>query len=241
MPTLALMQNWRDRGSFEIQFSILIILTTFIYILYSNNKKFLSILILTFFIFTVSNAYFVNFEKLAINTNKKNVKYNLEKNTKEILNIISNSPIKKKHDVILLVSESYVNQKTMRYYGFDNDNQLLFLEENGFTIYHDNYTLGPSTRMSLTRMLNITSDLEYNSAEYLAGNNFVADALSKAGYQTIAIYYTDDFYRKVNPVWDQLIPKRNLEPFDLLKAVAEVSSDMILKEKLLKNLNMKII
>ena len=80
----------------------------------------------------------------------------------------------------------------MRYYGFDNDNQLLFLEENGFTIYHDNYT-GPNTRMSLTRMLNITSDLEYNSAEYLAGNNFVADALSKAGYQTIAIYYTDDF------------------------------------------------
>ncbi|MCT7523249.1 YidC/Oxa1 family membrane protein insertase [Aliarcobacter cryaerophilus] len=215
MPTLALMQNWHKIGSFKIQFPILFILIALIYILYSNNKKLLSIFISVFFIFTITNA-FLNKENLAENQNK----YYLDNNHKNILDVISKNPIKNKNDVIFLIYESYVNEETMNYYGFDNSNQVSFLKEKGFKIYDKNYSIGPGSLASMSRAMNISREVSgQNIREYTAGNNFVVDILSKDGYKKIGIVHSDSYFSGTNPSWDLIFPKR--KSFDLLKAVKE--------------------
>lgn len=56
-------------------------------------------------------------------------------------------------DVFLLVYESYSNQETMDFYGYDNSEQIDYLLDQGFAIYDGIYTVGPTSLESMARVL----------------------------------------------------------------------------------------
>jgi hypothetical protein len=189
MPILSLKYNWSSRvGSLTILFTILFLTIVILYILYSNNKKFLSILTSIFFIFTILNSFYINFDEIKKKKVTSKKSYYSSDNHKYILDAVAKSSIEIKHDIIFLVYESYVNQETMSHYGINNSKQISFLEEKNFKIYEKNYSLGAATYSSLSRALNLSSDLgNFKAKNYTAGSNFLSDILSKNGYKTYGV------------------------------------------------------
>jgi hypothetical protein len=62
---------------------------------------------------------------------------------------------KQRPDIFLLIYDSYVPDKVLRHYGFDNSDQNKFLEERGFKIYPDVYTVAVRTQPSMSRFLSM--------------------------------------------------------------------------------------
>ena len=224
MPILSLKYNWSSRvGSLTILFTILFLTIVILYILYSNNKKFLSILTSIFFIFTILNSFYTNFDEIKKKKVTSKKSYYSSDNHKYILDAVAKSSIEIKHDIIFLVYESYVNQETMSHYGINNSKQISFLEEKNFKIYEKNYSLGATTYSSISRALNLSSDLgNFKAKNYTAGSNFLSDILSKNGYKTYGVVQSKKTFRgEMVPVWDEYFPDTNLLPFDLFKGVSE--------------------
>lgn len=222
MPALALTQNWSGSGSFVIQFLTLLLSIICLFLFYLINKKLLSILVTIFFIFTVSNSFLINKKEVSRNIESSNIEYHSENNHQNILDIISQGSIKKKYDIIYLSYESYPNQETLSYYGFDNSNQISFLKENNFKIYEKNYTIAADTLGSLGRAMNITSSTgKLKLSEYTSGNNFVVKLLSNEGFKSIGIFSNDGYIRGTNPDWDYFFPNEDIEFFNLFGAVTE--------------------
>ena len=73
--------------------------------------------------------------------------------------------------------------ETHNYYGFDNTEQIEFLEELGFKVYHGIYSNGAATASTITKILEIDGELYpphdgpktnfYNP--YLSGNTFATE------------------------------------------------------------------
>ena len=236
MPVLASINNWSSKGSLIILFVILFSLILLIYFLYLKNKKLLLTLVSIFFVFTISNSLYTNLEELKKNkglnskadliSNKKFISkknYHSSDNHRFILEAISNSSIKTKYDIIFMVYESYVNEETMNHYGIDNSEQISFLKEKNFKIYEKNYSIGADTYDSLSRTLNLSSDLgDTRSKNYTAGSNFLTDTLSKAGYKNFGILQSKNaFSGGIVPVWDEYFPDVSDLSLDLFKAVSE--------------------
>jgi YidC/Oxa1 family membrane protein insertase len=223
MPILASTHNWSFRGSLTILFTILFFTTVILYILYSNNKKFLSIITSIFFIFTILNSFYINFDEIKKEKITSKKSYHSSDNHKYILDAITRSSIEIKHDIIFLVYESYVNQETMSHYGIDNSKQISFLKEKNFKIYEKNYTLGSATYSSLSRTLNLSNEIgNFKVKNYTAGSNFLSDILSKNGYKTYGVVQSKKTFRgEMIPVWDEYFPDTNILPFDLFKGVSE--------------------
>jgi uncharacterized membrane protein YgdD (TMEM256/DUF423 family) len=60
-----------------------------------------------------------------------------------------------KPDIYLLVYDSYLPDKVLRFHGIDNSDQNKFLEERGFKIYPDVYTVAVRTQPSMSRVLSM--------------------------------------------------------------------------------------
>ena len=68
-----------------------------------------------------------------------------------------NKTIKYNPDVFILVYDSYSNQETMEGYGYDNQKQIDYLLDDGFSIYDGTYSIGGSSIVSMAHMLEAQS------------------------------------------------------------------------------------
>ena len=190
-------------SQFITQGSYLIFSFLIIYLLYLLNK----VAAYTFAIVFMISGVVVNFYN-----------YNFEKPTKiqnqnkiiEFLNNNNNKIIKKKN-IYILVYESYSNSETLNYYGFDNTNQIDFLEENGFTIYDGIYSVSSSSLASTSRILEINGELSNHARHYVSGNAFVPEIFKKNGYKTIGLFNSSYFLSGSSPInWDEYYPKDDI-------------------------------
>jgi hypothetical protein len=178
MASLSAMYAWSGKGQIWIQ---LIALAVVILIISARKflpeKIFAAAIVIFFSVNTVSGILFKESPKEMTSTVK-----NLS-----VMSVLEGKTIKKKNDVLLIMYEAYQNYETIKHYGFDNSEQMAYLEKNGFHISHGVYSLGAPTEQSLSKMFNIDRDISEHK-KYLAGGGAVHAILEKQGYKTYGVF-----------------------------------------------------
>jgi len=185
MPLLAAHSNWHQEGSLLVQLLLLILIITLLLTLNFISKTIFYVGILVFFVVNVT-ASALGMENVVWRTPEEIDKFPVE-------TTLRGQEIQNKKDVLLLVYESYSNYETMKYYGFDNREQLEFLEDNGFHIYQGVYSLGTPTMPAMSQVFNV--EREASHRRFLAGGGAVHTILNNHGYKTFGIFQNDHFFR----------------------------------------------
>jgi hypothetical protein len=178
MASLSAMYAWSHEGQIWIQLIVLVVV-----ILVLSFRKFIPLkifstaIVLFFSINTVSGVLFKQSSGEMPDKVKK----------LSIISTMEGKTIKKHNDIILLVYEAYQNNETIKHYGFDNSEQMAYLEKNGFNIMHGDYSLGAPTEQSLSKVFNIDRDITEHK-KYLAGGGAVHALLSRQGYKTYGVF-----------------------------------------------------
>ena len=184
----------------------LIISFVVVYLLYIFDKK-LTYLAVIFFMITGMAFNFINYSLGNFYEVKK---------TDRLIDFLSNknNKILKKKNIYILVYESYANLETHKYYGFDNTEQIDFLEKHGFKTYHGIYSSGGSSDSSTSRTLEMDSQLYpagdgFKTNIYfhaLSGNALVPEIFKSNGYTTIGLHHHGFWW--IPPIgWDEHHPK----------------------------------
>ena len=133
----------------------------------------------------------------------------INQKTDKLVNFLNNKDNKiiKKKNIYILVYESYSNLETLEYYGFDNTEQINFLEKNGFKVYHGIYSVGSSSIASTSRILEIDGNLSKHGRYYVSGNAFAPEIFQANGYKTIGLFKSSYFLSASSPIkWDEYHP-----------------------------------
>ncbi len=198
--------NYLLSNLFITQGVYLIISFVIVYLLYLLNKK-LTYLIVIFYMITGIVFNFLNYNLPS--------KANFQKSDRltKFLNNKNNKIIKKKN-IYIIVYESYASLETLNYYGFDNTEQMKFLEELGFKVHHGIYSNGSTTASSISKILEIDGEL-YPSHDgpktkfynpYLSGNTFATEIFKSNGYKTKALF-PHGYYWQPPIGWDDFQPQ----------------------------------
>ncbi len=190
-------------SQFVTQGTYLILSFVVIYILYLLNKKLTYAFVIFFMIngiaFNLYDYYSENVKEVQISEKLNNF---LKKKNNKIVN---------KKNVYILVYESYANNETLNYYGFDNTEQIDFLEENGFTVYNGIYSIGSSSIASTSRILEVDGNLSRHGRHYVSGNAFGPEIFKANGYNSIALFKSSYFLSASSPInWDEYNPKEDV-------------------------------
>ncbi len=188
MSTLASNFKWHGTGNFAIQLAIFTVTTTFLFLLYSIDRKITYWFVVVFFLSnTVRTLVMIHDEQMNISS--------VNITSPRIYSYLVGKQIKSTPDIFLLIYDSYPNEETMLHYGIDNGEQIQFLKEIGFTLYPRTYSVGAASLSSMSRVLHVNKDLHGNIRNYTAGDNSVCNILKSAGYKTIGIFSTNYFFQ----------------------------------------------
>ncbi len=178
MASLAAANGWSGKGIISIQIVILLIVILVLSLLRFIPEKIIIIAIVVFF--TVNTVTGVLFKKSEGGESETVKNFS-------VMSALEGKRVKKHNDVLLIVYESYPNYETLKHYGFENSEQLAFLESNGFRIYNGVYSLGIPTEQSMSRVFNVELDLKEHK-KYLAGGGAVHSILRGQGYKTYGVF-----------------------------------------------------
>ena len=187
------------------------------YILYSFNKRVTYVLLITFMISGVflnlfSNSSYEDTDKIR---SSDRLKLFLDKNINTIIH---------KKDIYILIFESYSNEETLKYYGYENEKQLDFLRDNNFTVYQGIYSKGSTSLASTSRILELKNNFSRDERHYINGNAFILDALKANGYKTIGLFKSPYAFGSSPIKWDEYYPKDDVTKIGgktILKAIYE--------------------
>lgn len=190
-------------SQFITQGTYLMIAFIILYFFYSLNKTTAYIFVFFFMISGVIINLYNNFN------------YNLTKveNSEKLVNFLKsdNNKIIHKKNIYLLVYESYPNLETLYHYGYDNSEQISFLEKNGFKVYHGSYSIASASLTSTSRILEIDNELLHRARYYVSGNAFVPKVLKNNGYKNIGLFKSSYFLDEASSIeWNEYYPKENL-------------------------------
>ena len=242
MPILAFDNSWHQVGSLKMQLPIFFILFVGIYLLYKINDKFLKIAILIFFLSTLLSLIINLTEKkqaqqaqLAELKQAQQAELAELKLKNNLVNEIIKTPMKVKPDIYLLTYDGYVVNETMLGYGIDNSPQEKYLEDKGFQIYPNTYSIGGSTWATMTRVLNMSDIYPGSNSQVMAGKSNVHKILAHNGYIKAQVMRNQRFWEKKPPLLDYYYPSLDDNGHKIiLKAILEGEFDFNAPEKFAK-------
>lgn len=109
----------------------------------------------------------------------------------------------------------------MLHYGLYNCDQLQFLQEKGFTVYKDIYTVRATTLSSMSRMFAVDPHPRGQLRAYTAGNGPVQNVLKNHGFTTIGVFFSDYQFRGTDSVYQISYPSQSPAYRKLIKSVLE--------------------
>lgn len=113
-------------------------------------------------------------------------------------------------DVLMLVYESYGSPESLATLGFAVEDQIAFLEEEGFVVHDGTYTVAPRSLPSMSRVLDAATSIEPDEAveqrRRTAGDSVVARVLASQGYRTAGVFASDYFFGPLAPSYDLAFP-----------------------------------
>jgi len=208
MPTLSNLLSWSNYGNYLIQLIILIfVFTICLGLMKIESEKYLFFFVIAYFVF--NNLFIIN-QNLSI---KKPI---IQTSEEKILSIINKKKPRITPSIYLLVYDAYVNNETMLSYGIDNRPQEIFLEEEGFLIYRNTYSIGAGTLSTMSRVLNASRDYYGDIRRGVSGDGVVHRVFKKIGYKTFGLFPYDYMFINLGSNYDFSIPKIKTEAYNLL-------------------------
>ena len=199
VPILAFDYLWHQIGPLKIQLPTLFILFVGIYLLYKINDKFLKIVILIFFLSTLLLSIITLAKKEQGQLTELRLKNNL-------VDEIIKTPMKVKPDIYLLTYDGYVVNETMLGYGIDNSPQEKYLEDKGFQIYPNTYSIDGATLGTMTRILNMSDIYPRLGSQVIGGKSNVHKILEHNGYIRGGVMKQPKYWEKETPLLDFYYP-----------------------------------
>ncbi len=210
-------QNHIFNSQFITQGFYLIITFAILYLMYKFNKTITYTLVIVFFLTGLTyKTYNISFTNNFFEDQPDNRLDVFLKNT--------GNNIKKKKNIYILVYESYANLETLKNYGFDNSEQIKFLNDNNFKTYKGIYSNGASSVSSTSRILELREKLSKHGRYYISGNAFSLNVLKANGYKNIGLFNSPYFFGQYPKSWDEYYPKDDISKIGgktILKAIFE--------------------
>ena len=185
MAYVSASRGWDRKGDIGIQLLVMLIFVIVLSLRKLIPSKITVLAVAAFFAANTISGVF----------SKKPSEESGETNTKfQVSTLLQNKEIKRKNDVLLIIFESYADYETLKHYGYDNAEQLKFLNDSGFNVYKGIYSLGAPTEQSLSKLFNIDREV-YRHKRYLAGGGAVQALLRKQGYKIHSVYHSSWYLR----------------------------------------------
>ena len=204
--------SWLERGNFIVQLGLFLFSFFIIWLLLGIEKK----LEMMFFIlaFFCGNSLLLLFPQ-----NNTSIATSLSSDLFEenkLLNLVKGKQIQTTPNIYLLVYDAYVSNETMLYYGIDNSDQEIYLEEQGFVFYPETYSVGPHTLSTMNKVLNVSNDYYGHIRRGVSGDGIVQKILKENSYKVYGVFPYDYMFRVVGPMYDDYFPKKVMAPYKLL-------------------------
>ena len=199
MPIFSSIGGWTQDPDIILLFTFTGAMFVVINHFYEKQRKLLYLFGILFF--SVNTVFYAN-ESQGISHSLKQI------NPVNYSNVIPTGELKKKPDVYLLTYDSYVGQNMMKKYGIDNEAQEQYLKREGFIIYPDKYSVGFDSLDSMSRVLEMSSDISNLRVITVAGHALVPALFKKHGYKTSAVltpYYLVNGVENI--AYDYVFPK----------------------------------
>jgi hypothetical protein len=155
------------------------------------------------FTFILGTYFLMNTATSVLSANSNIISFPQTLEESSIVSTMESKQMVKKNDIFLNVYEAYANYETMLRYGFDNKAQIMFLENNGFEVYHGIYSLGAPTIPSMSKVFNMESEkfdgMERTGRKIITGSGSVYNILRKKGYRIHGVFQHQFFFRGLYP------------------------------------------
>lgn len=184
MPTFIIMSSWVENPDVALLAMAFVVVFGVFFALYAKHRQMFRALSVVFF--TVSTAY-AAYKVYATSDGTDANPYLENISSIDFSNFIPKTPMKKRPDVYLLTYDAYVGQETMQQYGIDNSAQEQFLRRQGFKIYPNAYSIGWDSVATMSRVLEMSDEIQRVRLLSMAGNALVPAIFSREGYKTYGV------------------------------------------------------
>lgn len=216
--------KWYEEGSLKIQlllFGSICLISWILYTLKLRNLLYLFIL-LNFVSNTIIQFVNLDVTEFASDTDTSD---NL------LIQMVGVREPVKTPGIYLLIYDAYVENETMLGHGIDNLDQQQYLEDQGFKIYPDTYSIMPSTVHSMSRVLNVSTNYYGDKRKAISGDGVVQNLLQKYGYKTYGVFNSYYHIRGIIPTYDYSYPESSSQIGLIIKGVfmGELRADLDVK------------
>jgi len=198
MASLSAGSHWFEVGRWDIQLVLFSAVFLIGWVLYNLiGRKFMYLIVVVFFI---SNSAI----QLAPGDWAKTAPISTDNKLVELVG--SKEPLSTP-SIYLLVYDAYVINETMLGYGIDNNAQEKYLETLGFTIYPHTYSVGAESILTMSRVLNASTEYYGYTRRGVSGDGVVQNLLKSYGYETYGIFESDYFFQGIGSSYDFSFPE----------------------------------
>jgi hypothetical protein len=200
MASLSHSFAWFQSGSLEIQwvfFGSVFLVTWLFYGL--SDKKFLRYLIAVIF---VTNSMM---QLLPQDDRTSGISDPVAEN--RLVSLLGDRIPAVTTNIYLLVYDAYVSNETMLAYGIDNSSQEEYIKEQGFKLYPHTYSVGEHSVATMSRVLNVSTNLWRNDRKAVSGDGIVQNTLKGFGYKTYGLFQIAHFFLGIESTYDVSIPE----------------------------------
>jgi hypothetical protein len=209
MGALSRQFTWHEKGSLKIQLLIFSGVFFLIWIFsYIKKQKLLYTLIVILFLSTSITPF--------IETNKKTTDSLSPETDNKLMALVNSQRPKHTPSIYLLIYDAYVPNETMLAYGIDNQAQEKYLDELGFQIYPQTYSIGSDSIGTMSRVFNASTEYYGISRRGISGDGVVQNLLKDFGYKTYGIFSSGYYFRGTTSSYDYTIPSYTIAPKNIL-------------------------
>ena len=206
----------RETWSSRVAFILIALVIIGFFLLFYKQKNLLVIASLVFFATNIGTSVFGSeeLEEVSTATSVEGLESKVLEQTLDLTPV--HTP-----DVFFLVYESYSNQETMDYYGYDNSEQTEYLLDQGFAIYDGTYTLAPTSLESISRVLEpayVNSD-NTEMREIIAKESGVLKLFNSLDYATHGAVSNDYMTKGFEPSYEYFFPdaRYSIDPHKIIQ------------------------
>lgn len=204
--------SWLEMGELQIQLIAFLLVFLILWLVYGiKNHREVMLLILVFF---CGNIVLLIIPKNNVSANHLLPSDSFQEN--KLLNLVNGKEIQIKPNIYLLVYDAYVTNETMNFYGIENSEQEIFLEELGFVIYPNTYSVGAHTLSTMNKILNVSIDYYGQIRRGVSGDGIVQKILKKNNYKIFGIFPNDYMFRVTKPSYDVHFPEVVMPSYKIL-------------------------
>lgn len=199
MALLSKQFSWHETGAALVQIAVFCFVWAVFWLLYHfKMSSFVYIAVVLFFV--TNTAVQLTGSRDTYSTTETDDAENM------LVQLVGDRRPANTPSIYLLVYDAYVPNETMLAYGIDNSQQEKYLEENGFKLYPNTYSIGPDSLASMSRVLNASTSYYGDSRRGVSGDGVVQNLLEKFGYKTFGIFPSDYFFLGNKPTYDHSFP-----------------------------------